>query len=412
MNGYGILKPADILKRLDAKAVLLPIKKGGKATSVKKWTSLDFAKTQGGTFQSRLTLAPAIAVSLGEPSEGICSIDFDDDDAHFEFIALNPKLKASLTTKGRRGCNIWLKMVGDYPRTKSLKRGSDPIGEWRATGGYTIITGVHPSGLDYRVIVDSPPLLLSFGEIVWPKSWNSKEVFSPSSLSPLSQDSLVSEGSIPSKGSIPSMTQGHESLRERLSQAEEAHKKLSKNADLLRLYERYVKRSFTPKQGSRNSSLIAMVTFLFHSVGRARLIELATAYHQINYDIFIDPLFQHMNEATAHLETLKSNYPLSLTPAELSIVQQLPTQHLETFRISRDLAKADSDESAKGTFFISHKDLGVRLDTSRSQAGRLIEGLISLKVFEVIEKGELYQKGRKPKATRYRWLLAQKEFTK
>jgi hypothetical protein len=201
------------------------------------------------------------------------------------------------------------------------------------------------------------------------------------------------------------MTQGRESLMARLPQAEEAREKLAQVADLSRLYDRYIKRTFAPKQGSRNSSTIAMVTFLFHSVGHDRLIELVTAFHQINYDIFVDPLAQHMNEATAHLETLKANYAANLGPEELAVAQQLPPQYLETFRISRDLSMVDSKESPMGTFFISHKDLGARLNTSGSQAGRLIEALISLKAFEVVEKGESYQKGRKPKATCYRWVL-------
>ena len=412
MSAFSVLSPADILERLDAKAVLLPIKGGGKATSVRKWTNLDFAKTQVKTFQSRLTLAPAIAVSLGKPSEGICSIDFDDDDAHFEFIVLNPKLKSSLTTAGKRGCNIWLKMVGEYPRTKKLKRGDDPLGEWRSTGGYTIITGVHPDGLNYQVLVDAPPMSIAFDEIIWPEAWTSPAVVPLSPLPPLSQSSEYSVPSQTSKPSVPSLYQGPQSLMERDSQAQKARKNLAKNVALTRLYERYVSRAFTPKQGSRNGSLIAMVTFLFHSVGRTRLIELVTAFHQTNYDIFLDPLSQHMNEATSHLDALEVDFIAKLSPPELAIVQQLPLQHLEAFRICRDLAQAERKESPVGEFFISFNELADRLATSPSQAGRVIEALISLETFEVIKKGQRYQKGRKSSATRYQWLLEKSKFDK
>ncbi|MDC0315091.1 bifunctional DNA primase/polymerase, partial [bacterium] len=146
---------ADILARLDAKAVLIPIPpKGteirtpkktyltkGKDTDLKGWSKKTFAQTQTPAFQRRLALSSAIAVALGKQSEGVCSIDFDDDSALAEFIALNPSLKTSLTTAGKRGCNIWLKVTGDMPRTKILKRGDKPLGEWRSTGGYTIICG-------------------------------------------------------------------------------------------------------------------------------------------------------------------------------------------------------------------------------------------------------------------------------
>ncbi|MEJ6579658.1 MAG: bifunctional DNA primase/polymerase [Akkermansiaceae bacterium] len=404
-----MITPTDILTRLDAKAVLIPIRKGTKASAVKGWSRLKFKSTQVVTYQQRLAAAPAIAVCLGSQSEGVCSIDFDDDSALAEFITLNPSLKTSLTTAGRRGCNIWLRVTGDLPRTKILKRGDEPLGEWRSTGGYTIICGLHPEGSSYRVLVDAPPISLTFEEIIWPEDWTTPEVVLFPTSSPLSQSS---EYSLPSQVSKSSLYHGPQSLIERDQQANKAREKLAQNVALSRLYERYVFRSFTPKQGSRNGSLIAMVTFLFHTVGRTRLIELVTAFHQTNYDIFLDPLSQHMNEATSHLESLEVGFIAKLSPPELAIVQQLPLQHLEAFRICRDLANADRAESPAGEFFISFNELADRLSTSPSQAGRVIEALISLRAFEVITKGQRYQKGRKSSATRYRWLLEKSKFDK
>ncbi|MDB0056357.1 bifunctional DNA primase/polymerase [Akkermansiaceae bacterium] len=397
-----MITPSNILARLDAQAVLIPIRKGSKASAVRGWSRLKFKSTQALTFQKRLTAAPAIAVCLGSQSEGVCSIDFDNDSALAEFMALNPSLQNSLTTAGKRGCNIWLKVTGDMPRTKVLKRGDEPLGEWRSTGGYTIICGLHPEGSAYRVLVNLPPISLAFDEIIWPEEWTTPEVVPLSPSPPLSQSS---EYSLPSKVSKASLYHAPQSLIERDRQAQEARKKLAQNSALSRFYERYVTRSFTPKQGSRNGSLVAMVTFLFHTVGRTRLIELVTAFHQINYDIFLDPLTQHMNEATSHLEALEADFLTKLSPNELAIVQQLPSQHLEAFRICRDLAHAERAESPAGEFFISFNELADRLTTSPSQAGRVIEALISLEAFEVITKGQRYQKGRKSSATRYRWLV-------
>ena len=394
------LKPEGILRLLEVDAVLIPIKKGTKASSVKGWSKLEFKRTQVATCQRRLEAAPAIAVCLGSQSEGICSIDFDDDSALVEFIDLNPSLKTSLTTTGKRGCNIWLKITGDYPRTKTLKRGDDPLGEWRSSGGYTIISGLHPDGVSYKVLVDGHPMSMDFEAINWPESWTSPEVNTPSSSSPLSEYSVISETS------EPSIYQTPKTLIERDLEARIAREKLAKDVKLSKFYDRYISRIFTPKQGSRNKSLMDMVTFLFHTVGRTRLIELVTAFHQTNYDIFIDPLTHHMNEATAHLEALEENFLTKLSPSELAIVQQLPPQHLEAFRICRDLALADREESPVGKFFISFNELAERLATSPAQAGRVIEALISLETFEVILKGRRYQKGRKPSATLYRWLVA------
>ncbi|MDB4314136.1 bifunctional DNA primase/polymerase [Akkermansiaceae bacterium] len=177
-----MITPTDILARLDVEAVLIPIRKGSKASAVKGWSRLKFKSTQALTFQQRLAAAPAIAVCLGSQSEGVCSIDFDDDSALAEFMALNPSLKNSLTTAGKRGCNIWLRVTGDLPRTKILKRRNEPLGEWRSTGGYTIICGLHPEGSAYRILVVAPPISLAFEEIIWPEDWTTPEVvpFSPS----------------------------------------------------------------------------------------------------------------------------------------------------------------------------------------------------------------------------------------
>lgn len=330
MNGNN-LTPEEILDLLQVDAVLIPIKKvekgekGTKASAVRKWSTLEFKNTQVETYQRRLAAAPAIAVCLGSQSEGICSIDFDDDSALDEFIAINPDLKTSLTTAGKRGCNIWVKVRGEYPRTKKLKRGDDPIGEWRSSGGYTIISGLHPDGVTYKVLVDAPPLSINFGEINWPVTWTSPEVITPSPLSPLSQYSVFSEFSKTSESSI---YQSKKSLIERDREARNAREKLAKDGKLSKLYDRYISRVFTPKQGSRNKSLVDMVTFLFHAVGRTRLIELVTAFHQTNYDIFLDSLSDHMNEATAHIEALEADFLTKLSPSELAIVQQLPPQHL------------------------------------------------------------------------------------
>lgn len=317
------LSQEEILHLLQANAVLIPIKRGSKASSIKEWPKLKFEKTQAKTYQRILAAAPAIAVCLGSQSEGICSIDFDDDSALVEFIAINPILKNSLTTAGKRGCNIWLKITGDYPRTKKLKRGSDPLGEWRSSGGYTIISGLHPDGVPYRVLVDAHPLSIDFKEIKWPSGWNGLEVKPSFTPSPLSENSRTSEDSEPSIYHSP------KSLIERDKEAKIAREELAKDIKLQNLYDRYISRIFTPKQGSRNKSLIDMVTFLFHAVGRTRLIELVTAFHQTNYDIFIDSLDDHMNEATAHLKALEADFLTKISQEEIAIVQQLPAQHLE-----------------------------------------------------------------------------------
>ena len=50
-----------------------------------------------------------VAVYLGKASGGLCAIDFDHDEDLTAFLALNPKLAATLQTRGSRGGMLWVK---------------------------------------------------------------------------------------------------------------------------------------------------------------------------------------------------------------------------------------------------------------------------------------------------------------
>jgi hypothetical protein len=117
-----------------------------------------------------------VGVILGKPSHGLCSIDIDEDGLIESFLELNPRLRATLQTKRLRGCNFWLKIIGDYPKLKPLhharlkneKHKPLAIGEWRSTGGQTVIDG-EADGLPYRRLVEAAPIKIGFEEINWPE---------------------------------------------------------------------------------------------------------------------------------------------------------------------------------------------------------------------------------------------------
>ena len=44
------------------------------------------------------------------------------------------------------------------------------IGEWRADGSQTIISGTHPEGVQYQFVVESPVITISYDAIIWPES--------------------------------------------------------------------------------------------------------------------------------------------------------------------------------------------------------------------------------------------------
>lgn len=164
--------PRTILQALGRKAVLLPIREGSKATMVKGWPEKTFEDAQTSSYQNLLKGAPAIAVSLGAPSGGICSIDFDCEEAMSVFLRVNPFLEETLRTKGRRGANLWVAITGNIPSLTHLKDASgNNIGEWRSDRSYTIISGKHPNGVEYQTVVATKPIEIPFEEIKWPQGW-------------------------------------------------------------------------------------------------------------------------------------------------------------------------------------------------------------------------------------------------
>lgn len=121
----------------------------------------------------------------------LCSIDIDDTPAVDAFLRLNPKLTSTLRSVGSRGCNLWVWVEGEIPPLhkglywladadhesakvpgKIVKKGDPdldrPFGEWRSTGGQTVIWGCHPNGNDYIWAVANAPVRVRFDEIKWP----------------------------------------------------------------------------------------------------------------------------------------------------------------------------------------------------------------------------------------------------
>jgi hypothetical protein len=149
-------------------AVLLPWPARCKG-SRKKWKHLQLTDMSEPGHRAELERTDDIGVALGRVSNGLVTLDFDDDDYIEPFLEVNPPLRATLRTTAQRGCNIWLRCTTDYPPSCKLRnRSGDEIGEWRADGYQTIIAGTHPDGVPYRFVVESPAIAIDYNEIVWP----------------------------------------------------------------------------------------------------------------------------------------------------------------------------------------------------------------------------------------------------
>jgi hypothetical protein len=104
-------------------AVLLPIPKGEKAPRIKDWQNITYEATQTLEYQGKLLTCVRrggnIGVLLGPASGGLGAIDVDDDDQVEELLRLNAAvgLANTLRSRGRRGCQFWIRPKGAYPNS-------------------------------------------------------------------------------------------------------------------------------------------------------------------------------------------------------------------------------------------------------------------------------------------------------
>jgi hypothetical protein len=131
-----------------------------------------------------------LAVKLGPISGDLCTIDLDRDELIEPFLELNPKLRETLRTKGKKGCQFWFKIDGPYPeKVVPLVDGEGkPVGEWRGGGnGLSTIYGVHESSarhiktfappshwLRYRFLVEKPIVTIRYEDIRILDGWTIK----------------------------------------------------------------------------------------------------------------------------------------------------------------------------------------------------------------------------------------------
>jgi len=157
--------------------ILLPIKRGGKGPFGKEmegWQNFTVDHIREPDYLARLNSGGNIGVKLGD---GLVTIDLDQDAAVEPFLILNPKLRGTLRTRRKRGCNFWLRIKGYYPKAYKLKtKSGEDFGEWRADGNQTVI---HGEAIDrkkgetvptpYKIINEAKPIELAFSEINWPE---------------------------------------------------------------------------------------------------------------------------------------------------------------------------------------------------------------------------------------------------
>ena len=113
-----------------------------------------------------------VAIVNGEKSGGLCCIDVDDEEFGKVLLEKNPFLRDTTQTKGRRNCNYWVRFIDIYPSLYHLKFGGKKVGEFRSTGGYSVIAGEHPEGGPYTIPNKVSPIELPFEQLWLPNPPN------------------------------------------------------------------------------------------------------------------------------------------------------------------------------------------------------------------------------------------------
>ena len=174
-NGPGNSDPVKMLQELIGQdVVLVSVCANSKKPKIPNWTQLT-SKDMSSPKHLHVLRRSNIGVLLGKASGWLCSIDIDSDELVPELLDANPLLKQTLQSKGQRGQNFWVRIKGEYPSTKKIKRNDEAIGEWRADGSQTVIHGTHPCRQPYRILQHVPPIEIAFDEIQWPKGWSIKK---------------------------------------------------------------------------------------------------------------------------------------------------------------------------------------------------------------------------------------------
>ncbi len=154
-----------VLQLLGPETYLVPCEVGSKKPAV-TWKLRSLEETRGEGYRQLLSLSN-IAVRLGRTSGGLVAIDFDEDDRVMEWDLVNGHLGRTLRSRGARGCQVWLRIRGEYPPSETVRG----FYEWRADDRLSTIVGTHPSGVQYQWTIPNAPLEVEFKEIVWPDGW-------------------------------------------------------------------------------------------------------------------------------------------------------------------------------------------------------------------------------------------------
>ena len=351
-----------------------------------------------------------IGVALGDKSGGLISIDWDENEILEEFLRINPAINLTLVSKGKRGGNVWYRMIGGYPlRLVCLKRQGKSAGEWRSGGAQTIIYGQHPEGHQYQIVQKLPAKLISYDQIVWPVGITPPVLIDESRLLEVN-DSKEAESDEPDNITItsfsnpllssvilcPLLSSSVKSVDDCIrlsipSEPRQNHHALFKFARCIKTLEALQMREFTPEEhvvafskwhNEANSRNVLRV-------GQSRdqyLMEYLESYPKVKHLVADNALLKGAwalaNDSQAYQPDF-SNYFTS------PILHRIVSWCYYIQRLA--------DERGV-IWFLSCRDAGRYLGVSHTEANQMISTLIRFKILTVVENSN------QSKARRLKWI--------
>lgn len=390
----------------------------GKKPLLKDWPNLTAAAMTSDYLRS--LCGGNIGVLLGTPSNGLCTIDIDGDEAVEPFLKRNPFLRQTLQTRGCRGINTWIYCKGQFPGTVRLTApDGTKWGEFRSDGAQTIISGVHPdTGKLYKIQNAAHPSLINFEDIDW-----SYSISNPSqskllqSLSSRSTHTVTQKKNVTQKkGCLSNINKKPLSNRNKtfacLSNRKRKGTELSVlpwDKRLQGMYETKLAPFHTPAPHQRNDFLCKAVPALYSITRPDIALTLVMHFYDKHSHLFSDSAAQHQREAEALIYGMETTYLSKLTPREVEIYRGLDVQGKTTFRVCRYLALTSNYRFPAGKFFLSCGDLAKRLGGNKMLAHRILKEFCNNGILFREVVGTLPQDGKPGKASEFKWLLAQRQ---
>lgn len=145
---------ADRMRELFPGAVFVPDWFGTKRPMRRGWQEYSPRWMRQWADYSAILDQSNIQLRCGPPSKGICSFDMDDMSQYNRFIRVNSWAAKARKLWGARGCAIFFRLKGEYPARVfpiMLEDTNEPVGELRCGNCLQTVSGLHPSGVEYRL---------------------------------------------------------------------------------------------------------------------------------------------------------------------------------------------------------------------------------------------------------------------